>query len=104
MRVGILVTDHALERARERFGLANIDRKLIHDDVRDGLLARRGGRQIPVHSSRPPCEGNALYVWTPRGERIYIVEGVKRGRRSWLSVVSAIPGVYRDDIDWPVAA
>lgn len=103
MAVGILVRPHALERARERYGLVNIDVRLIRDDVRDALVARRAAKQLPHRAH--VAEGNSVYVWTPRMERIYVVAGQRGPTRAWLCVLTALPSAWRDDIDeWEAAA
>lgn len=86
-----------------------MSRRLICDDVRAAIHARRGGRALPsAFRSALPHEENRIYVWTPRLERIYIVEGVRRPQRAWLQVVTALPGFCVDgdvaDLDWRAAA
>ena len=85
----IIVTAHALARARQRYGLVNIDRDVIFDDVRSALLSGRGGRNHP-NGSGFSITGGAIYVWTACKQRVYVVEAKRRR----LLVVTAIPGVY----------
>lgn len=68
MKLDVRVTDHARERARERFPGFKAAR--IVDEVR---LALREGR---VSSERPEWfdgghRDTSLYVWTPDGSRGY---------------------------------
>jgi hypothetical protein len=66
--IKVAVTDHARERARERF--PGFKSARIVDDVRSALRAGR------VSTSKPPGYGGSagrscLYVWTETGDRAY---------------------------------
>lgn len=88
----MIVTEHAVVRAQQRFGLLNIDWRLIHDDVRDGLLARRAGKTHP--NGQQQVSGNALYVWTPCRQRVYVVDTFHHRGKPRLRVLTAVNGVY----------
>lgn len=89
----MIVTEHALARARQRFGLVNIDWRLIHDDVRDGMLARRCGRTHP-NGTQSARGVNSFYVWTPCRKRVYVVDVFHHRGRPRLRVLTSLNGVY----------
>jgi hypothetical protein len=68
--VGIRVTDHARDRARERFPGFKAAR--IVDEVREALREGRVSADRPegVRSKRH----DGLYVWTPDGVRVYALK------------------------------
>jgi hypothetical protein len=94
---GVLVTHHAIERAHQRYGLVNIDVRVIHSDVCDALRARRTSRCHPFIASYG-AEENCFFVWTEGMKRVYVVRGIRRAyRRGYLKVVTSLPGYRSDD-------
>lgn len=89
----IQVTALAVARARQRYGLTNVDWLVIRTDVEDALRAGRGGKLHP-NGSGYPCEGAGIYVWTPNRERIYVIEAIRSRSRTFLRVVTSLPGCY----------
>jgi hypothetical protein len=89
----IQVTEHALQRARERYGLVNVDWLLIADDVRAAILAGRAGKTHP-NGSGHTCRRGGIYAWTPNCDRIYVVDGARSRTRRFLRVTTALPGYH----------
>lgn len=88
------VTPHAVVRARQRYGLAHVDWKVIHDDVYDAILAGRAGKLHP-NGSGYACAGDGMYAWTPNLLRVYVFDAFEnREGRVCLRVLTALPGCY----------
>lgn len=68
--VKIHIGPHARERARERFPGFKAAR--IIDEIREGMLAGRMSRKKPATVSGNSAD-KALYVWTPDGQRVYVM-------------------------------
>ncbi|MGH7326844.1 MAG: hypothetical protein ACREJX_00710 [Polyangiaceae bacterium] len=92
----VVVTDHALARARQRYGLVNIDIDLVVADVRSALLAGRGSRFHP-NGTGYECTDGGIYVWTKCRQRLYVVGSDRRRRRPRLIVLTALRGFYGGD-------
>jgi hypothetical protein len=69
--IRIVVTDHARERARERFPGFKAAR--IVDEVRVSLRAGRFSKAKPPGWIGGGHREASLYVWTEDGERIYAI-------------------------------
>lgn len=94
--VPVHVTKHAVWRAYERF--AGFDTTLIAGEVVDALRAGR------VSTSRPPGVWSAelpdcLYVWTPDGDRVYVITPNRYCRNANFAVKTALRPSDRDEFD-----
>lgn len=91
----MIVTEHALQRAQQRYGLVNIDRQVIAADVCEALKERRGSRLHPDGTGFEAKRGT-IYVWTANGRRLYIVEAFRWKGKTKLRVLTALPGNRRE--------
>lgn len=67
----IVVSQHARERARERFPGYKAAR--ITDEVRLALAAGRVSTQRPVGVWRTDGSDNCLFAWTAGSERVFVL-------------------------------
>lgn len=68
--IRVVVTEHAMWRAAERFPW--FDTVTIGDEVIEALREGRLSVEKPPHVSGNRCD-EGVYVWTPDGRRIYVV-------------------------------
>lgn len=80
--MAVVVTDHAMWRAAERFPY--FDTVTIEGEVRDAMRAGRVSAERAQLGLRPQADPRSLYVWTEDGERIYAVRADRRGENVFV--------------------
>lgn len=89
LRLGVYVGQHALARARQRFG-DDTTAVEIARDVTEALTNERHGKELPAgaHTTRRLVRGTQTeFVWNHRLDRIYVIEtGPKH-----VTVITALP-------------
>lgn len=85
----MIVTDHALSRARSRYRI-RLDRAAIAKDVRRAI---RAGRAASSHPLYPEFDAGiaAMYPWTHGCTRLYVVQAISTGMGRKLLVKTALP-------------
>jgi len=88
----VRVSDHARERARQRFPGFKAAR--IIDEVHAGLVAGRLSAEQPFWcGSGRSSHDRGLYVWTATGERVYVLEADHfHGYQSYIVVTTLVGG------------
>jgi len=83
----VRVSDHARERARERF--PGFKSARIIDEVHEALVEGRLSAEQPFWCDQEKGHDRGLYVWTATGERVYVLEAdVTTGERSYIVVTT----------------
>lgn len=81
----VAVTDHAKDRARERFPELKLAR--ISDEVRRALEAGRVSTRKP-EGLRPPDDPFTLYAWTPDTKRVYALRADSSGDGAFVVITT----------------
>jgi hypothetical protein len=68
----VIVSRHALERARDRYRDAALTKQSIAHDVREAIAQGRYSKHHPGNRSDHLLNG-ATFAWTAAGHRVYIV-------------------------------
>lgn len=78
----IVVTDHAMWRAAERF--RRFDTAAIEGEVRRALAAGRVSTERGPLGLEPHSDPASLYVWTANGERVYALKVHRDDPTIWV--------------------
>lgn len=95
----VVVSQHALDRARERFG-STVEWRDIHADVvkalHAGRISCRVPRSVAGSMKRRRAQHSARYVWTEGERRLYVIVPYRRGE-AWKVLTAIAPlGVPRE--------
>ena len=88
--INVHVSDHARERARERFPGFKAAR--IIDEVHEGLIAGRFSAHRPTWCAGEDT-GLAIYVWTPDQARVYVLGSDSPTRQDSFVVITTLYGI-----------
>ena len=84
----VLVSEHAMWRAAERFPWFDV--ALIEGEVRDALAAGRYSTEKPA-GLHPPDDPDSLYVWDPTGARVYALRVDRDTDTRWVVTTTMKP-------------
>jgi len=88
--LNVRVSDHARQRARERF--PGFKSARIIDEVHAALVAGRLSAEQPFWcGSGRSSHDRGLYVWIATGERVYVLEAdATTGEQSYIVVTTLV--------------
>jgi hypothetical protein len=96
----VIVTWHAVKRARSRYGDAAIHPGTVRADVVAAVEAGREGvkmpRELAAYRSKRARHSGTRYCWTADLGRVYVVKRIRDSRRDYghaLIVLTAVAGL-----------